>query len=612
MRLFIGFRLPASRFVLIKLCSICCLLFFFAPCLYADNASDITQKNISDFIATSYTPTFDCPVDALLAEVEQHLTMDELTELQRFQLTSMKTHSLICAGKLSEAQNILQGLLANQQANRSAQYYLSAIYQYGFIYDLQENPERCNYFMLARDSAKGKYSDIHTSASLAYVIECMNNQVDKQLFELYRLLEIVTKMNDTAALAHAYNRTGFFYSNLGHSAKAAAQYLKAYEIAKATYTDDHLLTLLPSAMTMFMVAGDFDKAAEVLNEYILINKNVNTPESNFKLYFLEAGLYVRMKDYERLALALQKWEPFKDANRNLLLQGVYRWYNASLCLHNKDIECLQKFVEIEENAPQTYIDEFKTKKDYSRFMVEVSIALNNQQRIEQVFESYADLMVNFTKILQDNNKMAGVVELHSKILNLETRLENQKQTRNLLMLGTIGVLAVIAIGLLWLVRRNYLERRSYDSITGLLSSTAAINKLRHVSAPSKKRTNALAIFDIANFTEVNLRFGSTKNDFVLKRIANTFKNITRKSDILGRFGPEQFIVCLTDIEEDAAQAFFDRAKVALSNSFADTNNHQSISVDSSMSIYYSTEPFSDLDEILKNMLLSLSMKADHS
>ncbi|MFT5996961.1 MAG: GGDEF domain-containing protein, partial [Glaciecola sp.] len=92
-------------------------------------------------------------------------------------------------------------------------------------------------------------------------------------------------------------------------------------------------------------------------------------------------------------------------------------------------------------------------------------------------------------------------------------------------------------------------------------------------------------------------------------IANTLKHIIRNSDILGRFGPEQFILCLADIEEEAAQAFFERTKKALSNTFADYNNQQLISVDSSMSIYYSNEAFSDIDEVLNNMLLSLSIKA---
>jgi len=40
------------------------------------------------------------------------------------------------------------------------------------------------------------------------------------------------------------------------------------------------------------------------------------------------------------------------------------------------------------------------------------------------------------------------------------------------------------------------------------------------------------------------------------------------------------------------------------------NNKKSISVDSSMSIYYSSESFKDIQETLDNMLLSLSMKAE--
>ena len=568
------------------------------------------NMDIADFIAKAYTPTFDCPSSELNENVDAALKLTSLTPQQNLQLTSMKTHGLICAGNTEEAERLIQRLLVNDIADRSAQYYMSAIFQYGFIYDTKESPERCDYYVLAKDVAKDKFADIHLSASLGFITECMGGDVNSQIFALYQMLETTTKMKDPAALAHAYNRVGLFYSGRSQYSLAASQYYKAYETAKDIYTDENLLPLLGGTMTSLTAAGDLAKVKDVLNKYIAINANVNTPETNFLQYYFEARYYYQIKDYENLNLSVNKWKELEGYNKNAIYQGVYRRYSAALCYNNKDFPCLQAFLEREKNAAASYLKYMESSTEYLKFMLEVNMLLGNNEASQNIFAQYAKKMNDLQKIIIDANSNIDIASLHIKILNLETTLQEQQDDRKQIIWLSVFVLLALMLVILWFLRRKYKESKSYDSVTGILNNTAVVNKLVHLSKPSPKCTNALAIFDIDNFMDVNLSLGSTKSDFMLKQIANTLQKITRSSDLLGRFGPKQFILCLVDIEEDAAQAFFERAKEALSNTFADQNSHQTISVDSSMSIFYSTESFSDIDEILKNMLLSLSMKAE--
>jgi diguanylate cyclase (GGDEF)-like protein len=582
----------------------------------ADDTSDSIETtssqmamDIEAFIATSYTPTFDCPHPDLLVDIEAYLAASSTTEQQKFQLISMKTHSLICGGKSTDAQPILSALLAEPNALRSAKYYASAIYQYGFVLDVQEKPERCNYYQLAISAAEKKFDDIHLSASLGYIIECMKERQDEQLTGVYKLLQTVTEMNDKAALAHAYNRVGFLYARRGQSKLSAAQYMTAYEVSKDIYTDENKIALLSNAIVAYMASNQLPDAKIALDEYIVINKNVNTASSNFFEYFLAAGYYMRMQDYESLERSLESWDAIAGESINPIYQGVYRWYSAVMCYQNNNVDCLRDFLEQEKNAPQSYQKYIKASRDYLYFFAQVNIALENKKASLEAFDIYATKMIYSQKMLEDSNESLNSVVLHSNISNLESKLQDQPTTVNQIAYVFITLLLLIIAGLTLFARRKSTQSKSFDSVTGLLNNTAVINKLTRLEAPGAKRTNALAIFDIANFMEVNLTVGSTKSDFVLKEIANTLKHIIRNSDILGRFGPEQFILCLADIEEEAAQAFFERTQTALSSTFADYNNQQVISVDSSMSIYYSTETFSDIDEILDNMLLSLSMKS---
>lgn len=109
---------------------------------------------------------------------------------------------------------------------------------------------------------------------------------------------------------------------------------------------------------------------------------------------------------------------------------------------------------------------------------------------------------------------------------------------------------------------------------------------------------------------MNRLLGSINADGLIQQIALTFKNITRETDILGRFAPEQFILCLPDIEEESAKAFFERILDALENTHLGEQHGQKISVRSSMSIYLANAALADIDEVLDDMMLSLSLKSE--
>ena len=568
--------------------------------------------NVSAFIQQAYTPTYDCPSSSLNSEVEKALVSGVPNQQQILQLTSMKTHGLICAGDASKAQAILQRLLANDLSDRSAKYYASAIFQYGFIYDLQEKPERCDYFRLARDSSTGKHDDVHLSASLGYITECERDDVNSQVFGLYQLLETVANMNNPAALAHAFNRVGYFYALKGQHGLAAAQYSKAVEIGQDIYTDENLMAILGSLVAALQSINDAVKTREALDKFIQLNERSGTKRTLFLQYLFEAAYFVSVKDYDALAVTLNNWKKIASDSDSSVNQGLLRWYESELCYYQQDIPCLLEFLENEKNAPATYVKYINKSKSYIRFKVLANIMVGNKQESIEAFDKYLEIMNLVIRNTQDNYSAVDMSSLHTKIINLDDSRKAQEQRKIKMLVALFVAVVIVLLAVFLFFWRKYIDSKSYDSVTGVLTNNAILKKLGALSKPSANCTNALAIFDIANFTEVNLTLGSTKSDFVLEQIANTLKKITRHSDLLGRFGPEQFILCLVDIEEDAAQAFFERAKDALTNTFSEHNLHHAISVDSSMSIYYSTDTFDDLPDILSNMLLSMSMKADHA
>ncbi|MBF0308486.1 MAG: GGDEF domain-containing protein [Magnetococcales bacterium] len=96
-----------------------------------------------------------------------------------------------------------------------------------------------------------------------------------------------------------------------------------------------------------------------------------------------------------------------------------------------------------------------------------------------------------------------------------------------------------------------LNRRSFDETIALVLDT-----LHH--RPRDNRTPgsgaALAVFDIDHFKRINDSFGHTIGDEVLILFARCMENMFRHTDRLYRFGGEEFLAILTEV--DLAKAAF--------------------------------------------------------
>ncbi|HYR05310.1 MAG TPA: diguanylate cyclase, partial [Gallionella sp.] len=106
------------------------------------------------------------------------------------------------------------------------------------------------------------------------------------------------------------------------------------------------------------------------------------------------------------------------------------------------------------------------------------------------------------------------------------------------------------------VRRS-LRLRSFmvrDSLTGLLNHTAIKDQLDYEVAQTKRRRTPLsfAMVDIDHFKRVNDTYGHPAGDRVIKSLARLLKQRLRETDMVGRYGGEEFAVILSNTEGETA------------------------------------------------------------
>lgn len=88
-----------------------------------------------------------------------------------------------------------------------------------------------------------------------------------------------------------------------------------------------------------------------------------------------------------------------------------------------------------------------------------------------------------------------------------------------------------------------------DSLTGLLNHAQIQLAAERVFAQYKrsKTTFTIAMIDIDNFKQVNDTYGHLSGDRVIKAIAQLFQQRLRFTDYIGRFGGEEFLVIMPDM-----------------------------------------------------------------
>ena len=87
----------------------------------------------------------------------------------------------------------------------------------------------------------------------------------------------------------------------------------------------------------------------------------------------------------------------------------------------------------------------------------------------------------------------------------------------------------------------------YDALTGLLNKAYLVKYIRN----QLQRTNGtLLVVDLDNFKKVNDNYGHDCGDIVLVHVANILQNCFRKTDCIGRFGGDEFVIYIDTILTD--------------------------------------------------------------
>ncbi|NLO46898.1 MAG: diguanylate cyclase [Clostridiales bacterium] len=142
------------------------------------------------------------------------------------------------------------------------------------------------------------------------------------------------------------------------------------------------------------------------------------------------------------------------------------------------------------------------------------------------------------------------------------------------------------------LQREMAYNATYDFLTGVLNRRAFIDKLNQEMnrAQRDRMPMSLILLDVDSFKQINDTNGHLAGDFVLKKVAKCLAEHLRSYDLLGRYGGDEFILCLPNTAFDQATTIAERLRSNIEK--AEIKNESSfIKVTASMGVachYYTS------------------------
>ncbi|MBI9051982.1 MAG: sensor domain-containing diguanylate cyclase [Anaerolineaceae bacterium] len=154
-------------------------------------------------------------------------------------------------------------------------------------------------------------------------------------------------------------------------------------------------------------------------------------------------------------------------------------------------------------------------------------------READVFLHHADghrvpVLVRAAPMYDDDNKIIGAVETFSTDMGASSMRHELQELRQSMEMDKLTNIA----------NRQFIDTRLH----GMVAEQA----LR------KNPSAGILFLDIDNFKNVNDTYGHDVGDKVLRMVAQTLNKNLRRSDVIGRWGGEEFLAILYDVNSDIA------------------------------------------------------------
>ncbi|MGC9168169.1 MAG: GGDEF domain-containing protein [Desulfurella sp.] len=340
--------------------------------------------------------------------------------------------------------------------------------------------------------------------------------------------------------------------------------------------NDYLIKSIINALSQ--IAKDYDSSKhwqesflnikELLKTEITLSvlENINTILKNliFSAKDTKDSVYKELAEiiFSTLDIAVES-DKAVEYKQELLALKKELYFNSALLSTISVRENLKKLIEKKEKLEEEYFNQLQEKlkqavKALTYVMNTLTKDISNYGDEFQTHIDQIDSLVGLENIDVDemSKKLIGIalkikestISMNNKIKQLSEIIEKSKNT----------------IQQLQEKLKEAQENLIIDPLTKVYNRRGLWNFLEHEIEKARRYRKNLSIImcDLDKFSEINNTYGHQVGDKVLEVFANTIKSLSRSSDIVTRYGGEEFLIIVPEANLDQAYLFAEKIRTA--------------------------------------------------
>ena len=543
-----------------------CMVSSLATGAEADTSVPLAQRLSEIRELNKYVPERALP---LLLAVESEGRAAPLAE--RIEFLNQLSHSYYGLGKHEAAENVSNELVALGRRYGADEAIAKGLLIKGYMaYRRSELAQSHRYHWEAERLAyQTNNIELKVRATISggesYAEE---GNFPKALERLQAAVALARKHGDPTQIVMSLNALIRLYTQMRAYDKGFEALSEAIEAARKTDSPGRMATLKHAEYGLAVDTGQYARGLKALLDSLAIERSLGADAMVARTLVNLSDCYLKLRDYRDAARYAEQAIMAARALNNTGLEATARLNLGQAYL------ALGRLVEGKRHieAGMTAYENLADQPELQAVLVEYGQALERAGDLPGALRAYHRER-KISNALFEKRRQRAVLDLQEKyetekkqreieLLRSENQV-NRLQQRVWWLLAAVFALASVVVGLLYrkvrqanakLYEKNkQLKQQSVrDPLTGLYNRRHFLDYMRTVPQPEvqaadAEQCGALFLLDADHFKHINDTWGHAAGDAVLTAISASLREILRETDMIVRWGGEEFLAFLPTI-----------------------------------------------------------------
>ena len=298
-----------------------------------------------------------------------------------------------------------------------------------------------------------------------------------------------------------------------------------------------------------------------------IKKKITETDSSLLKHFEDIINLDRLSEFLNLTIEI-------DSLADSILNGIAKlipcqYYsflffdeiNKEMVIHSRE-PATKNTIETIQSEIKNYFEKLANIKIGDACKVKVSVLPDTNKEVSKNIEKLSNI---FVPILIENS-------IHGLLGVSGEKIKNEEYTQDILRIVSTRVSGFLTIATL---HRNTKLLALTDGLTGLLNRSAFHERLESEFQRFLRYDSYLSLIvaDFDYLKEINDNYGHPVGDEVIRKIGDILRETSRESDVLTRYGGDEFVVVLPQTNSQNAVNMAERIRTKIEKFPFKVNNH---------------------------------------